>query len=52
MLQKSWGANTTGWGRSTNFKSPKVANSKVQFCKVSSEIKRLNVGFQNIISTQ
>lgn len=35
MLQKSCGARTTGCGRSTNFKSPTVANSRVQFCNVS-----------------
>ena len=33
--QKSNGPMTTGDGRSTNFKSPKVANSKVTFCNVS-----------------
>lgn len=36
ILQKSNGASTTGCGRSTNFKSPTVANSRVQFCNVSS----------------
>lgn len=35
MLQKSWGASTTGWGFSTSFRSPNVANSRVQFCSVS-----------------
>uniref|UniRef100_A0A224Y3L1 Putative secreted protein n=1 Tax=Panstrongylus lignarius TaxID=156445 RepID=A0A224Y3L1_9HEMI len=35
ILQKSLGANTHGCGFSTNFKSPKVANSNVQFCSVS-----------------
>lgn len=36
MLQKSCGAKTTGWGRSTNFRSPNVASSRMQFCSVSS----------------
>lgn len=39
MLQKSCGANITGCGRSTSFKSPNVANSSVQFCKVSPAVK-------------
>lgn len=38
ILQKSCGARTTGCGRSTNFKSPTVANSNVQFCNVSPRI--------------
>lgn len=36
MFVKSCGPNTMACGRSTNFKSPSVANSKVQFCNVSS----------------
>jgi len=37
MLVKSCGPRTRAGGRSTNFRSPNVANSKVQFCNVSSE---------------
>uniref|UniRef100_A0A6B0U3M7 Putative secreted protein n=1 Tax=Ixodes ricinus TaxID=34613 RepID=A0A6B0U3M7_IXORI len=35
MLQKSWGASTTGVGFSTSFRSPRVASSSVQFWRVS-----------------
>ena len=33
--QKSNGPNTRGVGLSTNFRSPNVANSKLQLCSVS-----------------
>ena len=34
-LQKSNGPRTTGCGRSTSLRSPRVASSRVQLCKVS-----------------
>lgn len=43
MLQKSCGANTTGCGFSTNFKSPNVASSSVQFCNMSPKEDKNNV---------
>lgn len=47
MLQKSCGANTTGCGRSTSFKSPTVASSNVQFCNVSPEAGKIIVSTFN-----
>lgn len=47
ILQKSCGAKTTGCGRSTSFRSPNVANSSVQFCKVSPKKLQSFVVYKN-----